>query len=213
MFRRATRGSASKRRKLLRVGVPLALLLGILGVLTGCAWSVKPPPQPQNPSTVYITDYGRHSRLALQVDETHMLEYSFGDWRYYVERERTLWRGVVALTLPTQAGFGRRALPFVDDVEEFNSLAGASRSARLEVEQANVENLLEKLEARYQENIATEVSSDEEGFTFVQDDLSYHLFRNSNHQTANWLRSLDCGVRGIPILSNFQLEDQVRPSE
>lgn len=146
------------------------------------------------------------SRLAVQVGPTQMLEYAFGDWRYYVEGEKGVWRGAVALLTPTQAGFGRRSLSFVPDSDRFTELAGADRSAAMQIDQADVERLVSELEARYQKNITTEVQAEWSDFTFVRDDLPYHLFHNSNHQTAGSVRRLGAEVRGSPILSNFRLQ-------
>ncbi len=33
----------------------------------------------------------------------------------------------------------------------------------------------------------------------------YHLFHNSNHATASWLKRLGCKVTGTPIPSNFRI--------
>jgi hypothetical protein len=38
-----------------------------------------------------------------------------------------------------------------------------------------------------------------------RDPARYHVFRNSNHATAEWLRELGCDVRGFPLLSNFRV--------
>jgi hypothetical protein len=186
----------------------LGLALGTVAVHTGCAWKVTPPPTPANPAVAFITDYGRHSRLALQTDENTLVEYTFGDWRYYANDERSLWRGVVALVLPGEAGFGRRQIPFHPEEQGVTRIAGAVRSARIEVEGAKLDALLLQLDERWNRNRETSLFSDLAELHFVKDDASYHLFRNSNHQTAAWLRSLGCEVRGTPILSNFEVEQR-----
>jgi hypothetical protein len=187
--------------------LPLAVFCGSVVGVALWPWKLEPPSRPEESAVVYLADYGRHSRLALQVDDRWMAEYSFGDWRYFAQGERTIWRGLAALTVPTEGGLGRRHLPLTEDESTFNAVAGSVRSARLEVGQAKLDELLAALESRYEANIATEMVADWAEMTFVKDDLSYHLFYNSNHRTAEWLRSLGCGVRGIPVLSNFRIEE------
>lgn len=136
-----------------------------------------------------------------------MVEYAFGDWRYYGLGERSLWRGAVALLTPTDSTLGRRILPLTEDAESFHTVAGSVRSTRLLVEKGRADELLVRLDARYRQAIETQVSNDWSDLAFVLDNRNYHLFRNSNHQVAQWLRELDCEVRGNPILSNFQVEE------
>lgn len=184
------------------------LLLVILAGLTGCAWTITPPPTPHNIGVVYVTDYGRHCRLALQVDQFVMVEYSFGDWRYYARDEKSLRRGIAALLFPGDAAFGRRSLPFFAEADLVASSAGAVRSARIEVEREKLDTLIAELDERWEQKSDTVVWSDISRLHFVQDDHRYHLFRNSNHKTATWLRRLGCEVRGTPILSNFRVEER-----
>lgn len=188
----------------------LVLLLGggFLGLLAARPWSVMRPSLPaQAPVVAYVTDYGHHTRLALQIDEGRVLEYAFGDWRYFAMGERTLWRGTIAVLLPSQATLGRRVLPLVEDETTFAEMAGAERSIRLEVEREEADALLRDLEARYQAKLATAITPLNSDFTFVRDEASYHLLHNSNHQTAAWLRDLGCEIEGAPILSNFRFRD------
>jgi hypothetical protein len=41
-----------------------------------------------------------------------------------------------------------------------------------------------------------------------RDPAPYHLFDNSNHATAKWLRRLGCEIRGFPLMANFLVEDK-----
>lgn len=169
------------------------------------SWTVVPPPPPQVPSTAFVSDYGIHSRLALQIDEHLMVEYTYGEWDYYARRDRTVWRGFMAMAFPTEGTLGRRFLPFTDERSEFEALSGADRSARIEVDFLQAQDLLKALDDRYSDRIDTEMELPRTDLSFVRDDLSYSLFRNSNHQTAEWLRRLGCEIRGSPLLSNFRI--------
>jgi len=192
-------------RRLAQGGAVVLAALAVIAGLSGCAWKITPPPNPASPAVVYVTDYGRHSRLALQVNESEMVEYSVGDWRYYANDERSLWRGLVALAVPGDAGLGRRMLPFSAEEEGVIESAGAERAARIEVEADQLATLLQNLDRRWQENAETARFSPETKLHFVKDPDSYHLFHNSNHRTANWLQALGCEVRGSPIVSNFRI--------
>jgi hypothetical protein len=184
----------------------MLLLLGILGSFVGCtAWTVTPPPRPVSPGTVFLSQYGMHSRVAVQIDQARMVEYGYGDWRYYAEGEKGLWRGMVAIATPTDAALGKRSLPFSADREDFRRQAGADRSERLDVEQARVNQLVGHLEGRYQAHIDTEIHPAHLPFSFVKDELPYRLSHNSNHQAADWLRRLGCEVRGNPVYANFRV--------
>lgn len=186
--------------------VPLSAC-GILGLLAALPWTVAAPSSPvQDPVVAYVTDYGRHTRLALQIDEGRVLEYAFGDWRYFAVGERTLWRGTIALVLPTQATLGRRVLPLVEDGDTFAEVAGAERSILLKIEKGKADDLLRELDARYQAKLAGAIAPADSDFTFVGHDASYHMLHNSNHETAAWLRILGYEIRGAPILSNFRFQ-------
>jgi hypothetical protein len=191
--------------RLIRMVVPLSLLWGI-ALLAGCGgWTVAPPPPPVEPSTVYLSQYGMHSRVAVQVDPTRMMEYGYGDWRYYAEGEKGPWRGIVAIATPTPAALGKRSLPLTLDHEEFRRQAGAERSVRFAVEKARAVELVRHLEGRYQAKADTEIQPVDSPFRFVKDDLPYQLSHNSNHQAADWLRRLGCEVHGNPVSANFRV--------
>ena len=51
--------------------------------LSSCAWRVVPPAKVAEPVPVYLSEYGRHTRLALPDDSTAFFEYGFGEWNFY----------------------------------------------------------------------------------------------------------------------------------
>jgi hypothetical protein len=159
---------------------------------------------------VFISQYGMHSRVAVPIDQTRMVEYGYGDWRYYAEGEKGPWRGLVAIATPTDAALGKRSLSLTRNSDTFRLSAGADRSERLEVEQGRVNQLLGHLEGRYQANIDSEIQPANSLFSFVKDALPYHLSHNSNHQAADWLRRLGCEVRGNPVNANFRVVERNR---
>lgn len=183
----------------------LVLPLALLGSSTARTWTIFRPPAPPDAATIFVSDYGRHARLALPWDEDWLVEYAFGDWDYYARAKRTPWRGAVALLVPTEATLARRFVPFTAEEDEFKARAGSVRSVRLSVERNALADLTAQLDQRYRQQMDTETYLPDLGLSFVKDDHAYHLFHNSNHRVAAWLQSLGCEVRGTPILSNFEV--------
>jgi hypothetical protein len=179
-------------------------------LLTSCSWTITPPPPATEPKVVFVSDYGKHTRVALQTGPHELTEYGFGDWHFYAKGDKGLASGIKAIATPTGSALARRTLPFTRDAAEFVATAGARRSERMEIEAALVNQLARALKARHQQNSSTAIHSEETGFTYVRDDLPYHLFQNSNHQAADWLEQLGCTISGTPILSNFRV---TAPSE
>lgn len=187
------------------------LLLFLPAVLSaaGCAWRVLPPPEPENPVRVYLTAYGLHSRLSLPKEgEPHrMIEYGFGDWDYYALQRTGFWSGFRALFFSRAAAFSRRELPFRDDTEDFLALAGGNRTAAFAVERSRMEALRDGLEARWRALDTSESALRARGGVELRKtDGRYHLFRNSNHRSAAWMRALGCRVRGPAISNRFRAE-------
>ncbi len=189
--------------KRLRRAAILLLLLAAPWSFAGCAWRVTAPVAPGDPVPVFLTDYGRHTRLALPADEDTMREYGFGEWHFYALGEQ----GPLS-TLRAVFGFGEatlasRTLPSDEDL--FRRRVRGSRTVRFHVEQEDAARLLEALEERWRQYPGEPVRHRETGLSFIPVDDSYHGLSNSNHRTAKWLRELGCEVRGFPILSNFRL--------
>ena len=176
-------------------------------MLPGCAWRVAMPEEVSRPKPVVLTDYGRHTRLALPTGEPGMVEYGFGNWHYYALGERgpvSSFRAIVGIGPATLA---RRRLPPFEDTDAFFHLVGGRRSVVLMAEEDRIRDLRESLEGTWRENLGPERFHARDDLGFVRYDTTYHLFRNSNHRTADWLERLGCEIRGVPILSNYRVVD------
>ncbi len=177
--------------------------------LSGCAWRVMAPPPPTDPVTVHLTAYALHSRVAVPDEEGtgRMIEYGFGDWDYYALQRTGAWRGFRALFFSRASAFSRRELPARDDPEAFRVLAGGKRTLSVEVERERADALREELEARWHAldsagaDFAIRAGS---GVELRRTEERYHLFRNSNHRSATWMRELGCEVRGTAITNRFR---------
>ena len=180
-------------------------LLAALLVLPGCAWTVRAPSAVADPVPVWITEYGKHCRVALPAADSTFTEYGFGEWHYYALEERG-WLS----TLRAGAGFGsgafsRRTLRPAADGTLGPRQTGGTRSERLEVERSAADALRRELDDRLARNQG-DVRIRQADAVPV-DPAGYHLFDNSNHATVKWLRRLGCEVRGFPLMANFRVEE------
>lgn len=182
------------------IPVLLCLLLA-----TGCAWRIVPPADVRNPAPVIVTDYGRHTRLALPEGESGMVEYGFGEWNFYALRKTGPISSIRALSGFGQPTLARRRLPRFEGEEAFWRTAGGRRSAFVYAEKERVRELRQILEATWRVNLNADRYHSWNGLEFVRYEGTYHLFRNSNHRTATWLRALGFEVRGVVFLSNFRV--------
>ncbi len=175
--------------------------------LVGCAWRVALPEDVRNPAPVVLTDYGRHTRLALPKEGGEMVEYGFGNWNYYALARRGPISSLRAVTGLGPAALARRRLPDIEGEGPSRLWDYGRRSVLFYAEAERVADLREVIELAWRENDVPERYHSRGPLEFVQYDATYHLFRNSNHKTAEWLEALGCRVRGSPILSNFRIDD------
>jgi hypothetical protein len=164
-----------------------------------------PPGRVVDPVPVYLSEYGRHTRLALPDRTAAFFEYGFGEWNFYGLEKEGLFSALRAITGLGEGALSRRQLPFTLVESEFMRAAGSSRSARLLVERAPAENLRHELEGRWRSNAGSVAVRAWDQIPVSRDLAAYHLFGNSNHAVANWLERLGCRIRGSPMTSNFQV--------
>ena len=175
--------------------------------LPGCAWTIRPLSDIADPVPVWITEYGRHCRVALPSGPSKFTEYGFGEWHFYALEDRGILSTLRAATGFGRGAFSRRELTPAPDETLGPRQTGGTRSERVLVERTRADSLHRELEARWQGNQTNvrirardrvPVSSDAEG---------YHLFSNSNHATARWLRRLGCDIHGFPLMANFRVKN------
>jgi hypothetical protein len=186
----------------------LKLFAGILLFLTlsSCAWQVIPPREVREPVPIFLSEYGRHTRLALPKDSGLFFEYGFGEWNFYGLEKEGVFSALRAISGGGEGAFSRRKLPFTLDEGDFRYAAGGDRAARLWVERSLADNLRQELEGRWRANAGTVVVRQFDQVPVSRDPTPYHLFGNSNHAVANWLERLGCRVRGAPNTSNFEIK-------
>ena len=184
------------------------ILLAFLPI--GCAWTIRPPAAVSDPTTVYLTEYKRHTRLALPSPDPKdgWVEYGFGEWNYYGLENRSNFSGLRAITGLGTAARSRRQIRASKDEAEFLVLSGGNFTAPIQVDRKSAESLQKQLETEWAALQDSSTVRRKDGVPVsISPDETYHLFHNSNHATALWLRDLDCDVDGTPILSNFQVRE------
>lgn len=177
-----------------------------LCLLSGCSAIIVPPEQPVDPVTVFLLDHGRHSSLVLPAADRGMLRYSYGDWAWYAEARPGFWAGVRALFFPSRAGLGRRYLDVLPRADAIGAAVGVGveQVHALRVSRASVEALRAELEALFAAGASTRRLNREYNLEFVEHPTPYTLRHNSNRVVADWLRRLDCEVRGASLWSRWQ---------
>ena len=180
----------------------LLILLLTIPLLQACTWTIIPPEPTVDPTTVYISVYGRHTRLALPDGPGQLVEYGFGDWRYYAEAERNLFTGAQALFFSSGATLSRRELTD-PNTAELSRHFFSNRTEAIEVPGDLASQLHEALLLAWEAGEGEEIRQG--SLVFRQSPQRYSLFHNSNHQTAFWLEQLQCEVRGAPFWSNFRV--------
>lgn len=200
------RGTARSRIRRQRI-VLMGLVLTGASILVGCATRVTLPADVSDPVTVYLADYGMHSSVILPRSEDVLVEFEYGEWRWFALEQtgfRAAWR---ALCWPTTGTLGRRELTKAAMVY-LEQRATSTEVIGMTVERERAEALLRALEERWKRNAGTVVFNPNHELQFVRDDRKYHLFHNCNPTVAGWLRELGCKVRGPALLSNWR----VRPA-
>jgi len=184
----------------------VAALLSVSLLLSGCAWSIRPPEDVRNPVTVYVNEYGRHTRVAVPAFEANtgqFVEFGFGEWRFYGLEDRGATSAVRAAL-----GFGSGAMSMRHLKPNSAGVltpaeTGGTRSESIIVERSHAEELRNRLAERWISNPRPARERQVDGVPVKPDPARYHLFDNSNHAAARWLSDLGCRVTGFPILSNF----------
>ncbi len=184
----------------------LLLFLVVVGlILFSSPTFIIPPTAPAAPVTIYVIDYGYHSRLVLPDGKGKLMQYAYGDWRYFALDRQNLGNGIAALLYPTQGTIGRRQF---NNLAEFQRQLQGERNTLLcfEVAAAKAARLLKLLDRRFRQNLPMWVKNPRNHLTFVPDDRDYIMFHNSNHELVTWLKNLDCRVKGFVALPNFQVK-------
>ncbi len=181
-----------------------------LGVTTlllcaGCGATITPPSRVDDPVTVYVADYGRHSSIILPTGGPNLIEYTYGDWELYAQNKYKWYVGFTKLLLTEKAALGRRSIGDLENEKHLRLRVWAKRLIRIEVEKPKAAALLHDLERIYEDRIDTQIHNAPVDTYFVRHDSTYWLMNNCNQLTAQWLRQLGCQISGCTVISSFSV--------
>ncbi len=170
--------------------------------LSGCC-VVRPPEHVQDPTPIFVADYGVHTAVMLPCADGIYVEYSFGDWAYVMENREMPWNALAALVISQQSTLGRNFSTLAEGQQAPFTTRPAKRVYRIDVDKSKVQEVLDKIDARYQAGRGRPEYLVETGGYYVRDSHHYSLFNNCNALTADILRDTGCKVYGVPMLPKF----------
>ena len=188
----------------------IATLIFVSAVGTpGCTTTIRPPTNPENPVSVFVIDYGRHSSLVLPRDDDQGLrEYAYGDWNWYALARDGIFDVFPTLFLSTQGTLGRLDWHIEPKKESVDRYILCEEVLEIPVSRNDAQALLAELDARYESHLDTQIESDLYHLFFVHHDEPYHVFNSCNLVMVRWLKSLGCKIDGYPILADFRIAEQ-----
>jgi hypothetical protein len=178
------------------------ILTAVICVLTliGCSATVSCPRESENPRLIFLLNHGRHNSLVLDLGESGIQRYGYGDWRYYGQTKTGFRSAARALLWRTPAVLGRQ----IYDVDEPTE-PSVARVVKVpvveiypfEVSAGAVDALRAELDFLFRKNADELWVNPRSDFEFVPHPRDYWLWHNSNHMIASWLEALGCEVRGM----------------
>lgn len=183
----------------------------LVALLTACTTTVTPPPAPRDPVTVYVADHGRHASILLPRPGGELVEFSYGEWKWFALGKKSLWRTPAVLFWPTAAALGRRSWPANLSHPELAArmqLGTAEGTAlhAIVVDHRRTASLLLLLEERHMRNRNARSTVLNDGLVFTPDPSSFSLFYNCNSAVADWLERLGCEVSMAALKANYEIE-------
>lgn len=177
-------------------------------LMGGCATTIVPPADPEEPVSVFLLDHGRHTSLVIPTETAGLIRYAYGDWTWYAESRPGFWAGISALLCPSQGAFGRRRLPGDQTVEgvRHGLRVGIEHIHEVRVPGPAVQALREELDSLYAAAQETRVRNPEMDLDFVEHPLPYTALNNSNRVVADWLRQLGCRIEGSALFSRWRID-------
>ena len=184
----------------------LVILLFCVMLGGGCAATIYPQAHPIRPTAVYVADYGIHSSLLLPTGNGRYVEYAFGDWNFAALNHCGPQDALGALLISFQSTLGRR---FVDvqpgQADPHPVHPSPHRMQVVYVPEDRVAQVVRELDDRYQRG-GRALHNPENDTDYVRDDTEhYWVGNNCNHLTARCLEQMGCDVRGLVVLSKFDV--------
>jgi hypothetical protein len=191
-----------KRLAWVSLAAALTLLASALAPTT-----VTTPKNLTDARQVFLIDHGTHSSIAIETAAGDMVRYAYGDLRYYANRDTSLASGAAAVLIATPATLGRAELegPAHTDNLRRQLVVLVDTIYPLEVEAAQADRLMGKLDQLHQAGAAEHISVPAYGLIFAPHPDDYIWYRNSSSVIAGWLEEMDVAVFGWRLLANWRL--------
>lgn len=74
----------------------IVTLVIVVAIAIGSPTTIDKAIDPIDPITIYITDFGYHSRLILPTRQGRLLQYAYGDWDYFALNQQN-WNNAIAI--------------------------------------------------------------------------------------------------------------------
>lgn len=185
--------------------IPLALAIPLLG---GCAATIKPPMDPEDPRPAYILDHGRHTTLVVVDTGGRPVRYAFGMFGTYGNGDIGFFRGMGALLVPGSGTLGRRVLegsPTPDNILE-NVGVSVEEMYCIAVSGELSNRLQRILNMVFEENLASATYNAGWNLEFVEHPEDYWFGSTSNQAVEKWLVELGAEVSGVTSFANWKVE-------
>lgn len=192
----------------IRTFLSVAAAAALAPPLSACTTVVVPPTAVEDPVRVALLDHGHHASLLVTVDDGTMVQYAYGDWRWFAGNRTGVLEGSAAVVWPTRAALGRMRLkgPLSAAAIAAEVRAPVEHTLILVVEADAVRRLVARLE-RIVHDGPPLVENAIHNLMFAPHPEPYWILHNSNHVTAEWLEELGCGIEGPAILSVWRLKE------
>ncbi len=199
---------AAVLRWTLRATVLLGAVLGLLALPLACTTRIIPPAGLRESVTVIVVDHGDTPSLVLPAEDSAMIRYAYGEWKWYALGDTGYRRVIPTLLCPTQGTLGRQEMggAISEAAVRDKMQVGFESLHSVQVEQEQVRRLRWRLDTLYEQNIGTHVFNPRSDLHFVHHPRRYTYFYNSNHMLAAWLQELGCEVRGPAYASRWRVE-------
>lgn len=189
------------------MGARIFWILSSAALLCGCANTIAVPEGRKDTLTVYVLDLGRHSRIAFERSGGGVVEYAYGEWRWYALMEDAWWRVPATLFWPTRGTLGRREWPGPGAEAALRAAHRSATVLALPAERERVTAVAARLDREFAQEADRQVRNEVYGLRFIPWDRDYWLFHNSNHAVGEWLRACGFRVTGPGLFAEWQRAD------
>lgn len=194
-----------RRRRIAALGLAGAAVFAFAG---GCTSTITPPPDVQDPVTVFLLREAMHSGIVLpRAGDGEYVEFGFGDWNWFA-LANDAWYHVFATVLwPTPGTLGRRTFG-ARTADDLRQRVHWAELQPVLVSRPKAAALVARLQQEHDARSKDAVTRPTLGWTFVPYDRSYWFPQTCADVAAEWFRELDCTVGWTPIRSGLTVAGQ-----